>query len=137
MKVVAVVQARTGSSRFPGKVLAQLGGQSMVQLIAKRLERAESLNSIWFAIPDSKEDHDLEKHLLGLVQNVFREDWWMLKRGSSILAIFSLRMYLFDSQRIAGDFIEFVIESSKSNPQGHGRSVSSDHKFRERLLIPR
>ena len=38
MSVLAVIQARTGSTRLPGKVLADLGGKPMLRFMVDRLE---------------------------------------------------------------------------------------------------
>ena len=40
MTALCVVQARTGSTRFPGKVLAELGGRPMLAFLLERLGRA-------------------------------------------------------------------------------------------------
>jgi glutamate-1-semialdehyde 2,1-aminomutase len=37
MKIVAIVQARQTSSRFPSKVLQKINGRSIVQIIFERL----------------------------------------------------------------------------------------------------
>lgn len=64
MKVVAIVQARIGSSRFPSKVLAELApGISVIRLVAQRLQAAEMIDEIIVAIPDSPEDESLAAHL--------------------------------------------------------------------------
>lgn len=44
--VVAVVQARMTSSRLPGKVLADIGGQPALALLLSRLERARELDTV-------------------------------------------------------------------------------------------
>ena len=54
---LAIVQARTGSSRFPGKVLQEVNGQPLVELLLKRLSLAKRLDKIVVAIPSS-EDND-------------------------------------------------------------------------------
>lgn len=46
MKVVAVVQARLGSTRFPGKVLAPLAGQPVLWHLLTRLRRCRRLDQI-------------------------------------------------------------------------------------------
>lgn len=40
MSIVAIVQARTTSSRFPGKVLADLGGQPVLAWVLRRAQAA-------------------------------------------------------------------------------------------------
>lgn len=49
MKRVCVVQARMGSTRFPGKVLRDLGGRPMLAQVVRRLRRCESLDEIVIA----------------------------------------------------------------------------------------
>jgi len=44
--VVAVVQARTGSTRLPGKVLADVAGRSMLARVCERLGRAETIDRV-------------------------------------------------------------------------------------------
>ena len=46
MKVVAIVQARMGSSRLPGKVMEPLNEEPMIGILLKRLSRAKMLDSI-------------------------------------------------------------------------------------------
>lgn len=55
MRVVAILQARTGSTRLPNKVLLPLAGKSMLQNIVERVRRSTRLDDIVVAIPSS--DH--------------------------------------------------------------------------------
>ena len=41
MSVAAIIQARMTSTRFPGKVLADLEGQPMLQYMLKRVLREQ------------------------------------------------------------------------------------------------
>jgi glutamate-1-semialdehyde 2,1-aminomutase len=52
MRTVAVVQARLGSSRFPRKVLSQIGDQSSIELLLKRLSRSKKIDQIIVALAD-------------------------------------------------------------------------------------
>ena len=56
MSVVAIVQARMGSSRLPGKVLLDLAGKPMLARVVARLSRAQMLDTI--AVATSTHAHD-------------------------------------------------------------------------------
>jgi spore coat polysaccharide biosynthesis protein SpsF len=45
-RAVAVVQARMGSRRLPGKVLADVGGQPLLALVLARVARAEGIDEV-------------------------------------------------------------------------------------------
>ena len=46
MKIVAVIQARTGSSRLPGKVLLPLGGRPVLERMLARVARANEIDEV-------------------------------------------------------------------------------------------
>ena len=55
-RVVAIVQARMASSRLPGKVLADIGGQPMLVRVVERASRAKELNRLVVATTIEVED---------------------------------------------------------------------------------
>jgi spore coat polysaccharide biosynthesis protein SpsF len=56
LKVVAIIQARMGSSRLPGKVLQDIQGESMLARVVNRVRRARSIDEILVATTDSSAD---------------------------------------------------------------------------------
>ncbi len=46
MKVVAIVQARMGSTRLPNKVMKEISGRPMIELLLSRLSRAREISEI-------------------------------------------------------------------------------------------
>lgn len=46
MKAIAIMQARTGSSRLPGKILLEVAGEPMLAHEIRRLQRVEELDDI-------------------------------------------------------------------------------------------
>lgn len=55
-RVVAVVQARLGSSRLPGKVLLKAGGRTLLGHVIERLQAAETVDQIVVATTDDPAD---------------------------------------------------------------------------------
>ena len=59
MTTVAVIQARSGSTRFPRKVLALLQGRPMLEHIIDRVSRAALVDRVVVATTDSPADDDV------------------------------------------------------------------------------
>jgi spore coat polysaccharide biosynthesis protein SpsF len=59
MHKVIVVQARLASSRFPRRVLAELGGKSILAHCVERLKAASQADEICVAIPASESENEL------------------------------------------------------------------------------
>lgn len=72
MKTVAIVQARMGSTRLPGKVMLDLGGRPMIDLLLGRLARAELVDEIVAATTMDRSDDVLADHVRGLGHAVYR-----------------------------------------------------------------
>lgn len=62
LRRVAIIQARTSSSRFPGKVLEDLGGMPMIVFMAKRAMRA-NLHKLIVATSNAPSDDHLAETL--------------------------------------------------------------------------
>jgi len=56
MRIVAIIQARMGSSRLPGKVLADLGGATMLAQVVRRLRAARRITQIVVATSTAADD---------------------------------------------------------------------------------
>jgi 3-deoxy-manno-octulosonate cytidylyltransferase (CMP-KDO synthetase) len=54
MKVVAIIPARMGSSRFPGKPLAPLSGRPMIEHVYRRTAMSETLSGVRVATCDEE-----------------------------------------------------------------------------------
>ena len=60
MKVVAIVQARIGSTRLPGKVLKDISGKPMLWYLISRLKYSTRTDDLVLAIPESRQNDQLE-----------------------------------------------------------------------------
>jgi spore coat polysaccharide biosynthesis protein SpsF len=72
VKVTAIVQARMGSTRLPGKVLLDLGGETVLARVVNRLRRATLVNEIVVATTDSVADDAIIQECHGLGVTSFR-----------------------------------------------------------------
>jgi 3-deoxy-manno-octulosonate cytidylyltransferase (CMP-KDO synthetase) len=54
MKTIAVIPARMGSTRFPGKPVAKLLGRTMLEHVYKRVALSKSLNATYIATCDEE-----------------------------------------------------------------------------------
>jgi spore coat polysaccharide biosynthesis protein SpsF len=73
-RTVAIVQARTGSTRLPGKVLLPLLGRPMLEVVVRRAGRAESVDAVVVATTTLADDDAIAA--MGARQG------WLVTRGS-------------------------------------------------------
>lgn len=76
MKVVAIIQARMGSSRLPGKVMMDLAGEPMLARVVRRITQATSLNQVIVATTTAPADT--------VIANLCAEYGWSCFRGSEL-----------------------------------------------------
>ena len=74
MKVVALVQARMGSTRLPGKVLRDIAGRPMIELLLARLSQSCELDEIVVATSKESQDDKLQLVVEALGFNCTRGD---------------------------------------------------------------
>ena len=60
-RVLAVIQARLGSTRLPNKVLADLNGVPALEFLLRRISRSIRISQIVLAIPESPENLPLKE----------------------------------------------------------------------------
>lgn len=72
MKRVAIIQARTGSTRLPGKVLMPLGGATVLGCVVDRLSPARLIDEVVVATSTEKPDDAVERHAQELGVRTFR-----------------------------------------------------------------
>lgn len=74
MRVVAIIQARMGSTRLPGKVLKDLGGRSALARVVTRTRRAALLDDVVVATSIRESDDIITDECERLGVAVFRGD---------------------------------------------------------------
>jgi len=74
LKFVAIIQARTGATRLPGKVLEELAGELMLTRVVNRTRRAKTVDAVVVATTTQPADDVI----VGLCQ----ERGWPFFRGS-------------------------------------------------------
>lgn len=66
MKMIALVQARMGSTRLPNKVMKPIGGVPMIELLLSRLSKAKEVDQIVVATSVDQRNRPLIEHVLKL-----------------------------------------------------------------------
>lgn len=99
-KVTIMVQARTGSERFPKKILKKIEKKPMIWHVINRLQDVKGINNIILVTTKKKEDSKLEKSIQEFNVEVFRgESENVLKRFYDCAILHSSDIII----RITGD----------------------------------
>jgi len=61
-RVIAIIQGRMSSSRLPGKILADIAGQPMLQRVFTRTSRARTLDEVVFATTTDASDDPVAEY---------------------------------------------------------------------------
>jgi spore coat polysaccharide biosynthesis protein SpsF len=59
-RTIAIIQGRMSSSRLPGKILMDIGGEPMLIRVVGRVRRAQSINQVVVATTDDPSDDPVE-----------------------------------------------------------------------------
>ncbi len=94
MKTVAIVQARIGSTRLPGKALLDLAGRPLIVLMLQRVKKSRTVDEIVLATGQGSQNDGLEAVVSNYGFSVFRgpED--------DVLARYALTASRFGADRI-------------------------------------
>lgn len=74
MKILAIIQARMGSCRLPGKVMRELAGHPMIYHTLTRLNKSKYIDQVVLATSDKEGDTPLAEYVSSLGFEVFRGD---------------------------------------------------------------
>lgn len=75
-RTVAIIQARTGSTRLPGKVLLPLLGEPLLAIVVRRVGRASSVDAVVVATTTMPSDD--------VIAELGAREGWLIERGSEM-----------------------------------------------------
>jgi spore coat polysaccharide biosynthesis protein SpsF len=72
MRIVAIIQARMGSTRLPGKALADIGGRTILDRVVGRVRGAGLVDHVVVATSQKPADDPIQEECLRLAVDTFR-----------------------------------------------------------------
>ena len=60
LNIIAIIQARMGSKRLPGKTLKLMNGKPMLEHLVHNIKKSKFVNKIIIATSDNSEDDPIE-----------------------------------------------------------------------------
>jgi spore coat polysaccharide biosynthesis protein SpsF len=72
LRTVAIIQARMGSTRLPGKVLAELGGTTMLAQVVRRVREARRITEVVIATSTGADDDAVVREAARVGAGVYR-----------------------------------------------------------------
>ena len=143
----AVIQARMGSSRLPGKILMKLEGTPILEHIVRRLNQVKNINTIIVATSDKATDDEVENFCMSIgVPCVRGSEENVLQRFGKVSELFPADIYIratSDNPMIDIDLISNMISYFKNKqltytcyknyPIGSGVEIFSNHSLKEAL----
>jgi glutamate-1-semialdehyde aminotransferase/spore coat polysaccharide biosynthesis protein SpsF (cytidylyltransferase family) len=88
-KVLAVIQARYESSRFPGKILKRIDNLTILEIVIRRLQKSKNITKIIVACSNNEKDKEIIKichklniqHFVGDEDNVLKRFYYAAKKS--------------------------------------------------------
>jgi spore coat polysaccharide biosynthesis protein SpsF len=117
MNTIAIIQARMNSSRLPGKVLLDIGGQPMLVRVVERARRAQSVDGVLIATTTDPSDDALEA--------ACRERGYPVYRGSQFDVLD--RFYQAARQAQADVIVRLTADCPVIDPHVIDQTVSAFH----------
>ncbi|KXG76348.1 cytidylyltransferase domain-containing protein [Thermotalea metallivorans] len=71
-KVVAIIQARMGSTRLPGKILKKVKGKTVLEHVVYRVQQAKQIDKIVIATTELEQDHVVAEKAISCGIRYFR-----------------------------------------------------------------
>lgn len=116
---VAMVQARMGSQRFPGKMLTQLGGHTLLEWVLLRMKLCTQVDKLILATSDHPDNDRLEEAAFRLGIETFRgEEDDVLSRfvhAANDLGADSIVRICGDNPFIAPEEVDRLVKHFKAN----------------------
>ena len=129
--ITAIILARMGSSRLPGKALMPILGRPMLELLVERVQRSRNLKRIVLATTDQPQDNHLAACAANLGLGVFRgsaDD--VLHRLSAATAAFHADpavVLLGDNPLVEGELVDDVLELFEAADYDFVTNVTSEY----------
>jgi spore coat polysaccharide biosynthesis protein SpsF len=127
MKITAIIQARMGSTRLPGKVLMDLSGESVLGRVVRRLRRATLIDCIVVATTNRPTDDVIARECSGLQVACFRgsetdvlDRYRQVARWFGAVAIVRITS---DCPLIDADLVEETIQAFLSQPADYASNA--------------
>ncbi len=118
-KTVAIIQARLGSTRLPGKILLDIAGQSMLERVVSRVKQAKQVDEVVIATTTNDSDQTLIDYCQQKNWNCFRgSENDVLSRYLDAARQFSATRVVrvtSDCPLIASDVIDELVQLSAIN----------------------
>jgi 3-deoxy-manno-octulosonate cytidylyltransferase (CMP-KDO synthetase) len=138
MKVTVIIPARYGSTRFPGKPLADISGKPMVQHVYERASQATLVDEVFVATDDRRIEEAVEA-FHGKVVLTSKECRSGTDRMAEAARNFSSDVFINvqgDEPLISPKLIDQIAASLISDPQTRIVSAGISFKSREDFLDP-
>ncbi|MCX6722591.1 MAG: glycosyltransferase family protein [Candidatus Staskawiczbacteria bacterium] len=95
MKIVAIIQARMGSTRLPGKMMLKILGKPIIEHVFERIKDSQLINEIWLATTLNAEDNVLadwadskgKKVYRGSSDDVLERYWQTAKQAGADIVV--------------------------------------------------